>query len=244
MNAWHPLSGEIPPDPPRAPWRVDNVDSPAEIIARMRDLWALRNGGSPKHAQDLFENAGQWLDYWRAARADSEALIRAGIFVNDHAQDQAAIDVVPEGAIAQTAILSIHAAHQAILTGRRDLWGLAIELSAAAQKSISDRAIPARAAAKEKLNAANSDRSSVATGRNAEILEEARKLIDKGVKPSNLAPPLTRMKWRNAKNPESEELVHLSRNHIQAILKILKAEHPDVFRPTAAPQRPPRARKP
>ncbi len=246
MNAWHPLSGEIPPDPPRAPWRVDNVDSPAEIIARMRDLWALRNGGSPKHAQDLFENAGQWMDYWRAARADSEALIRAGIFVNDHAQDQAAIDVVPEGAIAQTAILSIHAAHQAILTGRRDLWGLAIELAAAAQKPISDRAIPARAEAKENLSAANSDRSSVAKERDVEILEEIRKRIEKGVKPHNLASILARKKWRNAGNKKSESIepVLLSRNHIQAILKTLKAEHPDVFRSTAAPKRTTRARKP
>lgn len=144
------------------------------------------------------------------------------------------------------AILAIYAAHQAILTGRRAFWGLAIELAAAAQKPISDRAIPARAEAKENLSVANSDRSSVAKERDVEILEEIRKRIEKGVKPHNLASILARKKWRNAGNKKSESIepVLLSRNHIQAILKTLKAEHPDVFRSTAAPKRTTRARKP
>ncbi len=267
MKTWHPLTGKIPADPPRAPWHYEAGDPPAEIIARMRDLWALRNGGSPKHARDLFEKAGQWLDYWRAARAGSDELDRAGVRGSPSARTDtwrsylaradggpdgdtlpagAEVDAPPGDDVPLLAILAIYAAHQAILTGRRAFWGLGIELAAAAQKPISDRAIPARAEAKENLSAANSDRSSVAKERDVEMLEEIRKRIEKGVKPHNLASILARKKWRNAGNKKSEstEPVLLSRNHIQAILKTLKAEHPDVFRSTAAPKRTTRARKP
>lgn len=151
MN-WHPLDGETPPDPPDAPWHFEPGDSPAEIIHAMRDVWHLATGGTPEHAQALFDRAGQWLDAWMDDRASATILERAGIRVNAHklpdtwrvyraraespgiddenVDDLPPADVVeaPADTVAQTAILAIYAAHQAIVTGRRALWGIALEL--------------------------------------------------------------------------------------------------------------------
>jgi hypothetical protein len=119
MN-WNPLDGEIPPD---LPWCFEPGDSPAEIIRAMREAWGLAKGGTPEHAQALFDKARQWLDYWRQARASADDLDRAGIHLQEAPNAR-----IPDGAVAQTAILAIYAAHQAILTGRRALWGIALEL--------------------------------------------------------------------------------------------------------------------
>jgi len=122
MN-WHPLDGEIPPDPPDALWRFDPDDLPAQIIHAMREVWHLAKGGTPEHAQALFDKAGQWLDYWQQARASAYDLDRAGIHLHEAPKAR-----TPDGAVAQTAILAIYAAHQAIITGRRALWAIALEL--------------------------------------------------------------------------------------------------------------------
>lgn len=241
MESWHPLSGEIPLDPPDAPWHFEAGDPPAEIIRRMRNVWTLRKGGSPEYAQALFANAGTWLDRLQDARADSRALSRAGIRVNAHARP----DTWPtylaraEGGIetriktrikaaalsksetVQTAILAIYAAHQAILTGWRDSWALAMELSAAAQKSFSDRVIPARADRRREINSANAERSRAREAADAEILKKARELLAGGTNRRDLASKLAQMKWPGSQDPQSRERVRLSADYIRRRLRPL-----------------------
>lgn len=251
MECWHPLSGEIPPDPPDAPWHFEAGDPPAEIIRRMRDVWALRKGGSPEYAQALFANAGTWLDRIQDARAEaisfrsiSRALSRVGIRVNADARPdtwptylaraKGGIDTrietrikaaaLPESETAQTAILAIYAAHQAILTGWRDSWALAMELSAAAQKSFSDRVIPARAESNKELNRTNAERSRARKMRDDEILEKARKLIASGKSRRALASILARQKWSDALKPRSKAKVRLTADQIRRLLKPLLDE--------------------
>lgn len=224
MESWHPLSGEIPPDPPDAPWQLEAGDPPAEIIRRMRDIWTLRKGGSPEYAQALFANAGEWLDRFQDARADSRALSRAGIRVNVHARPDTWAAAPPESETAQTAILAIHAAHRAILTGWRDSWALAMELAGAAQKSFSDRMIPARADRRGEMNSANAERSRAREAADDEILEKARELLAGGTNRRNLASMLARTKWPDALNPQSRERVPLSADYIRRRLKLLLDE--------------------
>lgn len=125
MKNWHPLDGDIPPDPPGAPWQSEPGDSPAAIITSMRKVWQLAKGGTPEHAQALFEKAGPWLDYWRQHRVTADQLDLAGIRVHEMPPADAPDNAVAPG----MAILAIYAAHQAILTGRRAMWVIAIELS-------------------------------------------------------------------------------------------------------------------
>lgn len=203
----------------------------------MRDVWALRKGGSPEYAQALFEKAGEWLDCWQDARADSRALSRAGVRVHAHARRDTwrshlaraeggietgiKADALPEGEITQTAILAIYAAHQAILTGWRDSWALAMELSAAAQKSFGDRVIPARVESNKRLNGANAERSLAGKARDAEMLAKARELLERGTNRRALASILARQKWPDALNPRSEAKVMLTTDQVRRLLKRL-----------------------
>lgn len=224
METWHPLSGEIPPDPPDAPWHFEAGDPPAEIIRRMRDVWALRKGGSPEYAEGLFANAGEWLDRFQDARADSRALSRAGIRIDTRIKTHIKTAALQKTETAQTAILAIYAAHQAILTGWRDSWALALELSAAAQKSFSDRMIPARAGRMGRTNSANAERSRAREAADDEILEKARELLDGGTNRRNLASKLARMKWPGSQDPQSRERVRLSADYIRRRLRQLLDE--------------------
>jgi hypothetical protein len=117
MESWNPLTGDIPPDPPGAPWQSMLGDPPSKIIGGMRKVWRLIDGGTPEHAQALFDRAGAWIDYWLAAREAGGANTRAGVRSAPG----------PDSEIAPTVILVIYAARQAVLTGRYDLLAFARE---------------------------------------------------------------------------------------------------------------------
>ncbi len=117
METWNPLTGDIPPDPPGAPWKSRLGDPPSKIIRDMRKVWRLIDGGTPEHAQALFDGAGAWIDYWLAAREAGGANTRAGVRSAPG----------PDSEIAPTVILAIYAARQAVLTGRYDLLAFARE---------------------------------------------------------------------------------------------------------------------
>lgn len=159
MEYWNPITGKIPPDPPGAPWSIADPNSPAKIIARMRKLWESF-GSSPEDAQKLFDGVEQWVSYWHARRADAYANHLSGIRGNpsggpDTAQRtredcwmvvtengiETRSDPIAETGIgahadvAAAAIIAIHAARQAILTGRHDALDLALKLDAEVQRS-------------------------------------------------------------------------------------------------------------
>lgn len=117
METWNPLTGEIPPDPPRVPWHSRLGDPPSKIIARMREVWDLVDAGTPEYAQALFNKAGAWIDYWLTARDAGGANIRAGVRSTPS----------PDSEIAPAVVFAIYAARQAVLSGRYDLLAFARE---------------------------------------------------------------------------------------------------------------------
>lgn len=218
MN-WKPLDGEIPPDPPDAPWRFEPGDSPAQIIHAMREVWHLAKGGTPEHAQALFDVAGQWLDYWRQARASADDLDRAGIHLPESPNGR-----IPDGAVAPTAILAIYAAHQAILTGRRALLGIARELASAALLQRGAAAAHAAAEGKKRLARANDKRSNASKDRDRDLKEAALEQLAKKKKRHQLASILARREWPDARNPQSATKVRLTADHIRGLLQDLLDE--------------------
>lgn len=159
MKNWNPITGKIPPNPPGAPWSIADPNSPAKIITRMRGLWKSF-GSSPGDAQKLFDGVEQWFVHWHARRADAYANHLLGVRGNpsggpDTAQQTRAACrmVVTEDGIetrsepiaetgigahadvAAAAIIAIHAARQAILTGQHDALDLALRLDAEVQRS-------------------------------------------------------------------------------------------------------------
>lgn len=79
METWNPLTGDISPDPPGAPWHGEPGGTPSKIIRDMRKAWHLVNGGTPEYAQELFDKAGAWIDYWLSARDVGRTHINAGV---------------------------------------------------------------------------------------------------------------------------------------------------------------------
>lgn len=255
MEDWDPLTGKIPPDPPDAIWHTEAGDPPAEIITRMRDVWKLLKCGSPEDARAIFARAGEWLDYWCTDRADADTLDRRGIIVDARARpdtwrgyltrpdDGSDIEVLPASAEAGAdnldralaPILAIHSAHQAILTGRRACWGRAMEMSAAAQKPISDGAIPGRMKSNKALEGVIDHRARAKQKRSESLRREAMRLINAGVSRKRLHLRLARQEWPDVMTPESGGVVQLQPDTIQRLLKEIEDADPDAFRPAPAP---------
>jgi hypothetical protein len=195
---WDPTIGDIPPDPPNAPWVSGTLPTPADIIFAARAVWALRAGDLDEHAQALFDRAGPWLDHWRANRSAAETMSLAGIEVPDRAADVTP-DMTPE-----TALLAIAAAHRAIAGCSKLWWAIAQELAGESVLSIGLARVETLVVQTEALRGESADRRDRRETRDGRILTRAKELIAAGTSRRHLYKRLSAERWPDARQPDGD----------------------------------------
>lgn len=182
----------------------------------MRVIWAeaiaeaakLDPSAAKLDAQALFESAGPWLRYMLQHEADANGLAASGFVVDDPRSAPA-----DHSERAQSAMLAISAAHQALLTGSRVTWELARrlaeQLTALGHRETLADSVSAQKAARQERDEA--------------IRQAARALRAKDKQWPQIIRLLAAREWPDARSP-SDPPRQLSRDTIERAVEPLRRE--------------------